>query len=57
MLRVLVADDHQLTIDAVKAALLDADGIKVLSEAVGDTIAPLLGDGKLAAKKPKASVR
>lgn len=34
---------------------LDAEGIKVLSDAVADSIAPLLGDAKPAAKKPKAS--
>lgn len=39
MLRVLVADDHQLTIDAVKAALLDADGIKVVAEATSGRMA------------------
>ena len=33
MLRVLVADDHRLTLEAVKAALQDADGFKVVAEA------------------------
>jgi DNA-binding NarL/FixJ family response regulator len=33
LLRVLIADDHQLTLAAVKAALQESDGIKVVAEA------------------------
>ena len=33
MVRVLVADDHQLTLEAVKAALLETQGIKIVAEA------------------------
>lgn len=33
MLRVLIADDHQLTLQAVKAALAGAEGIRVVGEA------------------------
>jgi DNA-binding NarL/FixJ family response regulator len=33
MLRVLIADDHQLTLAAVKTALQDAGGVKIVAEA------------------------
>ena len=33
MLRVLIADDHQLTLSAVMSALQEADGVKVVAEA------------------------
>ena len=33
MVRVLIADDHQLTLQAVKAALLETRGIKIVAEA------------------------
>ncbi len=33
MVRVLIADDHQLTLEAVKAALLETRGIKIVAEA------------------------
>jgi DNA-binding NarL/FixJ family response regulator len=33
VVRVLVADDHQLTLEAVKAALLETQGIKIVAEA------------------------
>ena len=33
MLRVLIADDHQLTLQAVKSALLEADGVRIVGEA------------------------
>jgi NarL family two-component system response regulator LiaR len=33
MLRVLIADDHQLTLQAVKAALTEADGVRIVGEA------------------------
>jgi DNA-binding NarL/FixJ family response regulator len=33
LLRVLIADDHQLTLAAVKAALQESDGIKIVAEA------------------------
>jgi DNA-binding NarL/FixJ family response regulator len=33
VVRVLIADDHQLTLEAVKAALLETQGIKIVAEA------------------------
>ena len=33
MVRVLIADDHQLTLEAVKAALLETQGIRIVAEA------------------------
>jgi DNA-binding NarL/FixJ family response regulator len=33
VIRVLIADDHQLTLEAVKAALLETQGIRVVAEA------------------------
>jgi DNA-binding NarL/FixJ family response regulator len=33
VVRVLVADDHQLTLEAVKAALLETQGIRIVAEA------------------------
>ena len=33
LLRILIADDHQLTLEAVKAALTQADGVKVVATA------------------------
>jgi len=33
MIRVLVADDHQLLIDGIKSTLVDAEGIEVIAEA------------------------
>jgi DNA-binding NarL/FixJ family response regulator len=33
VVRVLIADDHQLTLEAVKAALLETRGIKIVAEA------------------------
>jgi DNA-binding NarL/FixJ family response regulator len=33
LVRVLIADDHQLTLEAIKSALVAADGIKVVAEA------------------------
>lgn len=33
MIRVLIADDHQLTLEAVKSALLETQGIRIVAEA------------------------
>ena len=33
VVRVLIADDHQLTLEAVKAALLETRGVKIVAEA------------------------
>lgn len=33
MVRVLIADDHRLTLEAVKSALVGVDGIKIVAEA------------------------
>jgi DNA-binding NarL/FixJ family response regulator len=33
VVRVLIADDHQLTLEAVKAALLETQGIRIVAEA------------------------
>jgi DNA-binding NarL/FixJ family response regulator len=33
VVRVLIADDHRLTLEAVKAALVEAEGVKIVAEA------------------------
>jgi len=43
-MRILVADDHRLILDGIKAALAEGEGIEVVAEATrGDQVLPLIG--------------